>query len=841
MPQNGIIYDLLIAGPSDTEEFFSCVMRAIERFNSHDGKKRITIVGERLRDRIFAESGGQPRDLVSGQVANKYDMMIIVFWKDYSSFEDVNYVSVSDLIENFMESGKQIFAYFLNKLASISDQKPGEISKIQKFQNEYKNKYGIIITVQDERELENKFYVDIQKYFQKLKDKQEEREIQEDSEKESILYTQKGSYYLPYGCIGRDKKIEDLEKNIEKYDGPIVIKGVAGVGKTAFCSYYYQRKNKDEQKFSMLLINLENCVSKADFIHAVCEALRIKEAFMELDTILKQLCASRSYDAFLFDNWEDFQCAVINKNDWYCVYHFINTLAGNGFQILISSQEKAPNGWMEFHLDVLDSEHGRTFFIDLLKRRGKNIRDMSVREKKAFEALLIHMENHPLTMVLTASLIEGPNDTLERIENKWSEVCDRSAAKRHQSMEIALKMSYDTISSTSGAVILWGMIAELNTDFPFYFIDVLQQLFPKIVWDEARKVLSDRSLIQFSKKAKGIHMLMPVKAQWEHFTGKEEADKCLQIWSMVIEYATKKSEVSEHQHNPELSNEIRGIVLNCMRSFMSITGLLIRKEKFQVAEKCINAMQDYYEALSDSAYEFLNGLPLEKFSSFTNGLVMKCKGDICRLGRKDKPYIADHYYNEALKFFEECKKDIWSAQVLDVMGKNRYWNFHDATSALDWIGKSEALSRKISYSRGIAEALKDRAIILTEEYGRYDEAVDCLEEAHTLFQSLGDYQGIAHALKRQGAIMCRRDNLEDAIRKYEEALRYYERAHYIQGQGDTLSRMCIGYIELGESRKLNKAIVSGEKLMDKIPYQMTKNDLADSIKKGKDWLQERGK
>ena len=36
--------------------------------------------------------------------------------------------------------------------------------------------------------------------------------------------------------------------------------------------------------------------------------------------------------------------------------------------------------------------------------------------------------------------------------------------------------------------------------------------------------------------------------------------------------------------------------------------------------------------------------------------------------------------------------------------------------------------------------------------------------------------------------------------------------------------------------KLQEAIASSEKLMDKIPYQMTKSELADSIKKGRNWL-----
>ena len=94
-------------------------------------------------------------------------------------------------------------------------------------------------------------------------------------------------------------------------------------------------------------------------------------------------------------------------------------------------------------------------------------------------------------------------------------------------------------------------------------------------------------------------------------------------------------------------------------------------------------------------------------------------------------------------------------------------------------------------------------------------------------------------MKRQGVIMEKSGDICKAVKKYEEALGFYEGAHYIQGQGDTLSRICNAYIELGEEDKLQENIVRGERLMDKIPYQMIKNDLADTIEKGRNWLQDR--
>lgn len=84
-------------------------------------------------------------------------------------------------------------------------------------------------------------------------------------------------------------------------------------------------------------------------------------------------------------------------------------------------------------------------------------------------------------------------------------------------------------------------------------------------------------------------------------------------------------------------------MFECMRSFMMITEFLIQDGQIEAAEKCINAMQDYYESLSDSAFEFLKNLPLDKFSLVTKGMIIKCKGDICRLGRKEEPNIAEGY------------------------------------------------------------------------------------------------------------------------------------------------------------------------------------------------------
>lgn len=839
MPQDTTTYDLLIVGPVDTEKCFVYIKSAIERFNTGVGKeKRITIIGQELKRIIYAESGGKGETLIQKQISEKFDMVTAILWNVDDSLAAVPYLSTAKVIELALKSDKQIFAYVLDEKAAMSEINLRDLGSIRTFQKQYLENSGISFTVKDEHELEEQFLNDLQLFFSNS-DKNQKSIPDCDSVNDELLFSQVGLYFLPYGCIGRDNKIKMLEKLLEN-NRPVVIRGVAGVGKTTLCSYYYQLHNKGAYKFSMPFVNLENCISKADFIHAICAALQIKEAFMSLANVLEQIHSTKKhYDAFFFDNWEDFQDKTIGNEDFRCVCEFVNTLVCNGYKVLISSQAKAPMGWNDFLVDILDPDDGRQLFTELLERRGKYINQMPEVEKSAFEFLLEKMENHPLTMVLTSSLIEDPNDTLERIKNKWSEVCAQTEPKRHQSMKIALKMSYDAIVKTPGAVMLWGLIAGLSVNFSTYFIKALKQISPEISWDDAQRTLSSRSLVQFSENGAGLHMLMPVKAQWERLAGKEKKQECYALWAELIGYVTRKVDSSEYMHDAELSGSIRGVVLECMRSFMMITEFLIQDGQIEAAEQCINAMQDYYESFSDSAFAFLENLPLEKFSLVTKGMVIKCKGDICRLGRKEEPNIAEDYYKEALDCFEKCGENVWLVQVMNVIGKNKFWSFHDAEKALDWLEKSEKLAKDESYTRGIAEAKKDQAIILTEEYKSYKIAQEYLKDANSLYSELGDYRGIAHTLKRQGVIMEKSGDICKAVKKYEEALGFYEGAHYIQGQGDTLSRICNAYIELGEEDKLQENIVRGERLMDKIPYQMIKNDLADTIEKGRNWLQDR--
>lgn len=56
---------------------------------------------------------------------------------------------------------------------------------------------------------------------------------------------------------------------------------------------------------------------------------------------------------------------------------------------------------------------------------------------------------------------------------------------------------------------------------------------------------------------------------------------------------------------------------------------------------------------------------------------------------KDKPEIADKYYEKAIECFKQSGNNIWYAQTLNVIGKNYFWSLHNAPKAIEYQIKSE--------------------------------------------------------------------------------------------------------------------------------------------------------
>ena len=639
--------------------------------------------------------------------------------------------------------------------------------------------------------------------------------------------------YLPYGCLGRDNEYKELERAM-KSKIPVVLNGVAGVGKTALCSYYYKKQREIHTNFFMLYVDVSGCRGMENFAQSISDAIDM-DSPADLKYLMEYLAEhSDNYQAILFDNWEDFQCAIVDTPSWELIRDYINLLANNGIKILLSSQEKTSNGWKQLELTELQEKDGRMLFEQLLLRQGKKLKKRNIKEYQAFEYLLKCMGNHPLTMVLTASLLEGKYYDLSRIQNRWSKAYNETEVGRHRSLKTALKMSFDAVSGVNGATLLWGIMSKLATDFPISFMELLKDIVPNIAWDDAERVLVRRCLAN-NTEIQTLHMLMPIKLQWENLAERELQVICLEKWGILLPAILWASDAPRNTHDPQKSNPLKEEVLLVIDDFMKITQTLIENGMMMQAEECISKMEPYYELVAERGSTFLKSLPIEKFSQEIQGLIYRCRADII-LKESDAPERAQKFYEEALSCFKQCGSNSGISYVKNTMGLNYLWNYRDRKKALECFEESEKLSRNYGNDVCLAEALKNKGVLLTNEFGQNEEAQVCYEEAELLYKKIGDNRGLAHVTKRMGVIEWNSGEVDLAIEYFEKALFLYRQVHYIQGTADTISRLCLAYMSKGDEKKLRKAYKDGKRLYDKIPYEVTRKDLKKNMDLAQTWL-----
>lgn len=608
---------------------------------------------------------------------------------------------------------------------------------------------------------------------------------------------------------------------------PVVLNGVAGIGKTTLCSYYYKKQQEINPQFFMLYVDLSGCRGLENFTQLVCNAIDI-DPLTDLKYVMEYLVEhSDNYQAILFDNWEEFQYTIADTLSWDIIYNYISFLAASDIKILILSQEKILNGWKELSLTELREKEGRRLFEQLLLRQGKKINKRNVKEYQAFEYLLKCMENHPLTMVLTASLVEGEYYDLSRIQNRWSIAYNETGSGNHRSLKTALKMSYEVVANVDGATLLWGMVSKLASDFPVSFIDMLKDIFPNVIWDDAERVLARRCLINNTKNGT-LHMLMPIKLQWKNLAESKLQNTCLEKWGALLPTILSVSDAPRHTHDSKKGNPLKREVLLLMDDFMRITKTLIENHMMVQAENCVSMMEPYYELVGKRGKIFLENLPSEQFSRKVQGLIYRCRADIIRLLKEpDSSDNAQKLYQSALSCFEECDSEF--AYVKNTIGLNYHWNYKTIEKALKCFEESERLSRKFGYDMCLAEALKNKGVLLANEFGENKQAQLCYEEAKELYKKIGDDRGLAHVIKRMGELEWNEGNIDLAIEDFENALYFYQQVQYIQGIADTISRLCSAYMYKGDEKKLRKMYNDGIYIYDRIPYEVIKRNLKNSM------------
>ena len=169
MPQNVILYDILVSCPGDITEERKIIEEEIIRFNElYSDTLGISLRTRHWLKSSFPESGGKPQALLNKQFVNNSDAAIALFWGRFGTPTDKYESGTEEEIEIMLSQGKQVFMYFSDVPIAPSKIDEEQYSRVKAFRNKYKDR-GIYETYTSIEEFRKKVFAHISAFFLTIK------------------------------------------------------------------------------------------------------------------------------------------------------------------------------------------------------------------------------------------------------------------------------------------------------------------------------------------------------------------------------------------------------------------------------------------------------------------------------------------------------------------------------------------------------------------------------------------------------------------------------------------------------------------------------------------------
>ena len=628
------------------------------------------------------------------------------------------------------------------------------------------------------------------------------------------------------GFIGRRQIIREIYKAISKKEGAIVLKGPAGVGKSALAVRAVANLRRKGYEFIIIQgeTNIEQileAISKKAVDLGVERTIEVHESdtdpIKKLSWYLEQFLLQEKV-VIIFDNFEENQDAA--KGDFNrerlkrFLWYFRDCLKNKDTFLLFSTRYTLP-GFESSGVIINIPEFSPVEFDKMLL----NSNALKRLDGTSVKALREEVGGNPRALELLdkIALEEFNQDafTWEQLKDLFPELQERILHKKEKEdnfTPLFLDKLLGYLSEIQRRLV--DVFSIYRNPVPVEAIAVHNVSIEKYDY----KKLEDLSLLECMDED-GVDLYYVHRLTAQYLLNQMEPD-------IRNSYHTRAAQYFEGIRTEEgkkyLENDVEA------------RWHYVRAGAWNRAAE-ITFDLEYYLSLHGSpqwAMELLQELELEQLEEENKGIAhnrlgilhqdfgeydkaLKCFKKALEINenRDDKKGIAVNLhqigmihqykgnYDDALRQYEqalEIKEKIGDtkgiATSLHQIGMIHHMKGH-YDEALKQYEQSLEIAEKIRDSKGIAESLHQIGIIY-EYKGHFDEALKQYEQSLEIKEKIGDTKGIAESLHQIGRIYEEKGHYDEALSRYEQALEINEKIGNIYGKALSLGQMGQLYFKL---------------------------------------------
>lgn len=171
MPRMGVtIYEVLLSCPGDVIDLKDTVKECLDDFNrTHGNINNVNLELKHWSTDAYPQSGGSAQELLNNQFIHECDACIALLGNRFGSPTNRYDSGTEEEIEDMIESGKQVFMYFIERPTDPSNIDIDQLSKVREFKDKYsENSKGIYWIIKNKDELKKELSNHLGLYFLQL-------------------------------------------------------------------------------------------------------------------------------------------------------------------------------------------------------------------------------------------------------------------------------------------------------------------------------------------------------------------------------------------------------------------------------------------------------------------------------------------------------------------------------------------------------------------------------------------------------------------------------------------------------------------------------------------------